>query len=53
MNELAYTREEQRRIDNNLCFLCGHEEGEHDESGCKGGEDILCPCDSFEDAMEY
>lgn len=44
-----FTVEEQRRIDLGLCFRCGHEDGEHDESECRGGEDILCFCDCFED----
>jgi len=34
------------------CFRCGHDVGEHDESCCKGGEDILCRCDCFESSVE-
>lgn len=29
------------------CWECGHARGEHDEKDCRGGEDILCRCDSF------
>lgn len=34
------------------CFRCGHRNDEHDESCCKGGEDILCRCDCFESEEE-
>ena len=50
--EAQFTQEEQRRIDERLCFGCGHEAGDHDESCCKGGEDTLCRCDCFEDPRE-
>ena len=26
---------------------CGHARGEHDEAGCRGGEDTICRCASF------
>ena len=44
------TAEEQHRIDQGLCWDCGHEDGVHDESCCKGGEDTLC--DGFMDPRE-
>lgn len=31
------------------CGRCGHARGDHDESECMGGEDVLCSCDSFEE----
>ena len=46
------TPEEAHRVRHGLCFRCGHESGEHDESCCKGGEDILCRCECFEDPSE-
>jgi len=42
------TPEEARRVRLGLCWDCGHEDGEHDESCCKGGEDVLCRCDCFQ-----
>lgn len=33
------------------CFRCKHERGEHDEGGCRGGEDIRCWCDSFDEPV--
>ena len=46
------TVEEARRVKLGLCFRCGHEVGIHDESQCMGGEDVICPCDCFEDPNE-
>ena len=45
-----FTQEEAHRIREGLCWDCGHEDGEHDESCRKGGEDVLCRCESFMDS---
>ena len=31
---------------------CGHARGEHDEAGCRGGEDTICRCTDFEEPVE-
>ena len=47
------TPEEARRVRLGLCWRCGHETGMHDnKSRCKGGEDVLCSCDCFEDPVD-
>jgi hypothetical protein len=34
------------------CFRCSHSRGEHDESECRGGEDIPCHCIGFDEPEE-
>ncbi len=34
------------------CSRCGHPRGEHDEGECRGGENLRCSCECFEDPDE-
>ena len=46
------TPEEARRVRLGLCWGCGHEDGVHTRSDCRGGEDVLCRCDGFESPVD-
>ncbi len=30
-----------------VCERCHHSEGDHDEDGCRGGEDVICKCTDY------